>query len=100
MWWRRPGRAGESAPEVLIAHRFRFPTLHEADQAAAALRTSGITVVFVASDDVDAEAPPVFEAHEVEVLTQGDMARSRDALGAFATSWDGVYEGWLVVPDA
>ena len=91
---------GESAPEVLIAHRFRFPTLHEADQAAAALRTSGIAVVFVASDDVDAEAPPVFEAHEVEVLTQGDMARSRDALSAFATSWEGVYEGWLVVPDA
>lgn len=90
--------ADESAPECAIAHRFRFPTLHEADQAAAALRTSGVTVVFVASDELDAEAPPQFEAHEVEVLTQAEMARSRDALSAFATSWEGVYDGWTVVP--
>lgn len=87
----------DGAPEREIVHLFRFPTLHEADQAAAALRTSGVTVTFVEPDDANAEAPPQFEAREVETLTQAEMARSRAALSEFAASWDGVYEGWRVV---
>lgn len=86
--------SGEGAPECPIVHRFRFPTLHDADQAAAALRDAGVSVTFVASDDTAAEAPPQFEAREVETLTQAEMARSRAALTEFASSWDGVYEGW------
>lgn len=86
--------SGEGSPECQIVHGFRFPTLQEADQAAAALRTSGVTVTFVASDDASAEAPPRFEAREAETLTQAEMARSRAALSEFAASWDGDYEGW------
>lgn len=84
------------APECALVHRFRFPSLQEADQAAAALRSTGIAVTFATPDDVAAAAPPVLEARETETLTQAEMARSRDALAAFATSWDGSYEGWLV----
>ena len=86
--------ADDGSPEREIVHRFRFPTLHEADQAAAALRTSGVTVTFVEPDDATAEAPPCFVAREVETLTQAEMARSRAALSEFAASWDGIYEGW------
>jgi hypothetical protein len=86
--------ADDGSPEREIAHRFRFPTLQEADQAAAALRSSGVAVTFEQSDDLDAEAPPRFRAREVETLTQAEMARSRAALSEFAASWDGDYEGW------
>ena len=54
--------ADDGSPQREIVHGFRFPTLHEADQAAAALRTSGVTVTFVEPDDAAAEAPPCFEA--------------------------------------
>ena len=84
------------APTCTLIHRFRFPSLREADQAAAALREAGIEVTFVASDDLAAPALPMLEARETETLTQAEMARSRDALTAFAVSWDGTYEGWLV----
>ncbi len=89
---------GAEPPEILVAHRFRFPTLAEADQAAAALRTAGVRVVFVPADDVDADPPPAIDVHEVETISQAEIARSRDALSAFATSWEGTYEGWLVPP--
>lgn len=84
------------SPVCALVHRFRFPSLREADQAAAALRSTDIAVVFAPSDDVAAQSPPVLEARETEMLTQAEMARSRDALAAFATSWNGTYEGWLV----
>lgn len=89
--------AGTSTPRVRVAHRFGFPGLAEADQAAAALRDAGLDVTFDAADEVGAEAPPRFAILETETLTQIDMARSRDALGGFAVSWGGDYLGWDVV---
>jgi hypothetical protein len=86
--------ADDGSPEREIAHRFRFPTLQEADRAAAALRATGVAVTFEEPDDANAEAAPRFEAREVETLTQAEMARSRAALSEFAASWDGDYEGW------
>ncbi|HET8930665.1 MAG TPA: DUF695 domain-containing protein [Acidimicrobiales bacterium] len=86
--------AADSSPRCAIEHRFSFADLAEADQAAAALRDGGLEVVFEAADDVAAEAPPRFVVVETESLTQIDMARSRDALGGFATSWGGEYLGW------
>lgn len=84
------------APMCALVHRFRFPSLREADKAATALRSTGITVTFAPADDMAAPALPVLEAREVETLTQAEMARSRDALATFAASWGGTYEGWLV----
>ena len=84
----------DGPPTCTVVHRFGFPSLLEADQAAAALRTSGVTVTYCAPDDVDASPPPVLEAREVETVTQAEMARSRDALTAFALSWGGSYHGW------
>ncbi len=87
-------RADESAPRCPVAHRFSFPGLAEADRAAAALRDVGLEVVFEAADDTNEAAPPRFSVTETEVLTQVDMARSRDALGGFAAGWGGDYLGW------
>lgn len=86
----------DGPPTCTLVHRFEFPSLQEADQAAAALRSSGVTVTFREPDDVDATPPPVLEAREVETVTQAEMARSRDALTAFAVSWGGSYDGWTV----
>lgn len=86
--------AADSAPRCAVEHRFSFADLAEADQAAAALRDAGLEVVFEAPDDAGAQAPPRFVVVETESLTQIDMARSRDALGGFATSWGGEYLGW------
>lgn len=87
---------GESAPSCDVEHRFSFPTLAEADQAAAALRDVGLTVTFVAADDAAQSAPPRFVVADHETLTQIDMARSRDALSGFAVSWGGDYLGWEI----
>ncbi len=89
--------SGEGAPVCPVVHRFSFPSLAEADQAAAALRESGIEVVFVAADDVAESAPPMFTLTDTESLTQVEMARSRDALGGFASSWGGTYQGWEII---
>lgn len=88
--------SGESSPERRIEHRFQFPTLAEADQAAAALREADLQVRFEQADDTAEAAPPRFAVVESEVLTQVDMARSRDLLRGFATSWGGDYLGWRI----
>lgn len=89
--------SGDAAPERTVEHRFSFGNLADADQAAAALRDVGLDVTFTAPDDVADAAPPRFVVTDVEILTQIDMARSRDALSGFATSWGGDYLGWGVV---
>lgn len=89
-------RTGTSPPECVVEHRFSFPGLDEADRAAAALREVGLEVVFAGSDDLDEASPPRFVVTETETLTQIDMARSRDALAGFASSWGGDYLGWTV----
>lgn len=90
-------RTGASTPECRVEHRFSFPTLADADQAAAALRDAGVEVTFEAPDDLGAAAPPRFVIVETEQLTQADMARSRDALSGFALSWSGDYLGWAIL---
>lgn len=86
--------ADESSPSCEVEHRFAYPSLAEADQAAAALRDVGLEVTFAAADDTAEAAPPRFVVVDTEVLTQVDMARSRDALTGFAASWGGEYLGW------
>lgn len=91
------GTSGVSAPECRVEHRFVFLSLADADQAAAALRDAGLEVTFVAADDVAEAARPRFVLTDTEILTQVDMARSRDALNGFAVSWGGTYEGWAIL---
>lgn len=91
-------RSGRSAPRCAVRHRFAFSDLEDADRAAAALRQVGLEVTFTPADDRAEPAPPRFTVTETEVLTQIDMARSRDALGGFAAGWGGDYLGWTV-PD-
>ncbi len=91
-----------SDSEYRIEHRFSFPRLADADQAAAALRDAGLRVTFAeaaAADQSATDAPARFGVVESETLTQIDMARSRDALGGFAVSWGGDYLGWEVLDD-
>ncbi len=87
---------GEGSPRRSVTHIFRFGDPARADQAAASLREAGLAVTFAAAPDVADAAPPEFTVTEIETLTQVEMARSRDALNGFATSWDGQYLGWRV----
>lgn len=80
---------GHEVPRMTVEHCFAFDDVAQADQAAAALRDAGLAVAF------DSPSERVhFTVTEVETLTQVEMARSRDALGGFASSWEGEYEGW------
>jgi hypothetical protein len=89
-----PVEAGTNPVRRSVEHRFEFPSLAEANQAAAALRDAGVEVTFAATEGTDAEAPPRFVVVDTEALSQIDLARSRDALGGFAVSWGGEYLGW------
>ncbi|MBS1846842.1 MAG: DUF695 domain-containing protein [Actinobacteria bacterium] len=80
-----------------VEHRFSFPSLAEADQAAAALRDAGLDAVYDAAVDDGGSAPARFAVTDTEVLDQVAMARSRDTLSGFANSWGGEYLGWTVV---
>lgn len=88
-----PAGGDLTPPRRRVEHRFAFPSLAEADQAAAALRDAGVEVTFVPADGGETDARRFFVV-ETEALSQIDLARSRDALGGFAVSWGGEYLGW------
>ncbi len=85
-------RFDHDVPNVNVEHFFAFDDVAQADQAAAALRDVGLEAMFVRDDTAGERVH--FTVTELETLTQVEVAKSRDALGGFASSWEGEYLGW------
>lgn len=84
--------SSDDVPEATLIHRFSFPDPVSADQARFAFATVGVAATrMTAAEGGDATD---LEVEEVETLTQAELARSRDALSAFAVGHGGRYLGW------